>query len=70
MSSCGIYAEIAIIGEPLGGVSVVSETWSLRCLGACMVVAFVYVSLLVAKIVPADRRFVVRSIVRNVCISL
>ena len=35
-----------------------------------MIVAIVYVSLLMAKIVPVDRRFVVGSKLGDVCINL
>ena len=51
-------------------MSVAAETWSLRCVGDAMSVAFLYVSLLTARIVSPDRRFVVGSNLGDVCISL
>ncbi len=65
-----MYAEMAMIEEPSCGVRVVAETWSLRCLGACMLMALFYVPRLIPRIVLADHRFVVGSSLGYVCICL
>ena len=65
-----MYDVMAMIEEPSCGAIVVVETWSLRCLGACMIVAFLYVSLMSAMTVPVDRRFMVGYSLRDVRINL
>jgi len=65
-----MYAEMDMIGEPSCGAGVVAETWSLRCLSACMIVAFLDGYLQSAMFMPADRRFVVESSMGDMRINL
>ena len=68
--SCGIYADIAMMGEPSCGMSVSAETYSPICDGAGITVTTLYVSRLAASMVPPDLLFVVGSRVGGVWISL
>ena len=65
-----MHAETAMIGEPSCGFRMDAETWSLKCLGAILFVTFLFVSLLSAMIVPADRQFVAGYSFEDVCINL
>ena len=67
---CGIYAVMAMLGEPSCGVIVVALIWSMRCVGVGIGVTSLYTSLRVARMVPADLRLVVGSSFRDVCVNL
>ena len=67
---CGMYAVMAMMGEPSCAVIVAALIWSVSCAGIGIDVTSLYTSLRVARMVPPDLRLVVGSSLGIVCVSL
>ncbi len=67
---CGMYAVMAMMGEPSCGLIVAALILYVRCAGVGIGVTSLYTFLRVAMTVSANLRFVVGYSIGDVCVSL